>query len=93
MNAVMELIERRRGELTELCHRYGVERLYLFGSAAAGRFRLPSSDLDFIVEMADRQPRFPCGSLSWIGGGAGTPFRSARRSHHGTVDSQSLPLA
>lgn len=56
MNAVIKLIEQKRGELTELCHRYGVERLYLFGSATAGRFQQPSSDLDFIVEMTDRQP-------------------------------------
>lgn len=56
MNALIELIEKKRGELAELCRRYGVERLYLFGSAATGRFRSPSSDLDFIVEMADRQP-------------------------------------
>ena len=56
MNALIELIEKKRGELAELCRRYRVERLYLFGSAAAGRFRPPSSDLDFIVEMADRRP-------------------------------------
>ena len=56
MNALIELIETKRGEIAELCRRYRVERLYLFGSAATGRFRPPSSDLDFIVEMADRQP-------------------------------------
>jgi len=56
MNALIELIEKKRGELAELCRRYRVERLYLFGSAATGRFQPPSSDLDFIVEMADRQP-------------------------------------
>ena len=52
----MALIEQKRGELTEFCHRYDVERLYLFGSAASGRFQPSSSDLDFIVEMTDRQP-------------------------------------
>jgi len=56
MNALIELIETKRGELAELCRRYGVERLYLFGSAATGRFVPASSDLDFVVEMADRQP-------------------------------------
>ena len=50
------LIERRRSELEELCRRFGVERLYLFGSAARGGFRLSSSDLDFIVELAHRGP-------------------------------------
>ncbi len=56
MNALIELIEAKRGELAELCRRYGVERLYLFGSGATGRFVPASSDLDFVVEMADRQP-------------------------------------
>lgn len=56
MNALIELIEKKRGELAELCRRYGVERLYLFGSAATDRFVPASSDLDFVVEMADRQP-------------------------------------
>lgn len=55
MNALIDVIEAKRPELTELCRRYGVERLYLFGSAATGRFKA-SSDLDFVVEMADRQP-------------------------------------
>lgn len=56
MNALIELIEKKRGDLAELCRRYDVERLYLFGSAATDRFVLASSDLDFVVEMADRQP-------------------------------------
>ena len=56
MNALIDLIEAKRGELAGLCRRYGVERLYLFGSAATGRFVEASSDLDFVVEMADRQP-------------------------------------
>jgi predicted nucleotidyltransferase len=56
MNALIELIETKRGELAELCRRYRVERLYLFGSAATDRFVPASSDLDFVVEMADRQP-------------------------------------
>ncbi len=56
MNALIELIDTKRGELAELCRRYGVERLYLFGSAATDQFLPASSDLDFVVEMADRQP-------------------------------------
>lgn len=56
MNALIELIEKKRDELAELCRSYGVERLYLFGSAATDRFLPASSDLDFVVEMADRQP-------------------------------------
>jgi hypothetical protein len=56
MDAMIGLIEERRAELGELCRRYGVARLYLFGSAATGRFAETSSDLDFVVELTDRQP-------------------------------------
>ena len=49
------LIEQHRAGLAALCRRYGVRRLYAFGSAAADRMQ-PSSDVDFLVEMADRQP-------------------------------------
>ena len=50
-----ELIERNRTALAELCRRFGVRRLYVFGSAASGELR-SSSDLDFVVSMADRLP-------------------------------------
>jgi hypothetical protein len=56
MNALIELIDKKRGELAELCRRYGVERLYLFGSALSDRFIPGSSDLDFVVEMRNREP-------------------------------------
>lgn len=56
MNPLTDLVEEKRAELADLCRRYGVGRLYLFGSAATGHFRPASSDLDFIVEMTDRQP-------------------------------------
>ena len=45
------LIERRRAELAELCRRYRVKRLDLFGSAARGAFQHDTSDLDFIVSF------------------------------------------
>ena len=38
-------------ELRELCIRYGVSRLEIFGSAATGQFRDEDSDLDFLVEF------------------------------------------
>jgi hypothetical protein len=41
--------------LRELCERYGVERLELFGSAARGEFDPAQSDLDFIVQMKGRR--------------------------------------
>jgi predicted nucleotidyltransferase len=56
MITLIDLIDKKRTELAELCRRYGVARLYLFGSAATGRFLKASSDLDFVVELSDRQP-------------------------------------
>ena len=49
-------IEERRELLTELCHRYGVTRLAVFGSAAAGTFDPASSDLDFLITFAPMPP-------------------------------------
>lgn len=50
---MIELIEQNRTRLFDLCRRYGVSRLDLFGSAASGRFNAASSDLDFLVEFND----------------------------------------
>ena len=38
-------------ELADLCRRYRVQRLELFGSAASDRFQPATSDLDFLVEF------------------------------------------
>ena len=38
-------------KLEEICGRYSVQRLDLFGSASAGRSRREASDLDFLVEF------------------------------------------
>ena len=42
--------------LRELCQRFHVERLYLFGSAAKGNFQPERSDLDFLVVLEDQPP-------------------------------------
>jgi predicted nucleotidyltransferase len=49
--ALAETVERNLPALTELCRRFGVRRLDLFGSAATGRFDPVRSDLDFLVEF------------------------------------------
>jgi hypothetical protein len=46
---MLELLAQRRLELHELCRRYEVRRLELFGSAAREDFDPTSSDLDFLV--------------------------------------------
>ena len=46
-----EIVERNLPALAELCRRFGVRRLDLFGSAATGHFDPARSDLDFLVEF------------------------------------------
>ena len=53
---VNPLIEQRRNELEELCRRFRVRRLELFGSAARADFDPATSDLDFLVELEDLEP-------------------------------------
>lgn len=47
----METLEQKREQITELCRRYHVRRLALFGSALRGDFDAEHSDLDFLVEF------------------------------------------
>jgi predicted nucleotidyltransferase len=47
------LVENRRMELEQVCRRFGIRRLELFGSAARNDFT-PASDLDFLVEFSGR---------------------------------------
>jgi predicted nucleotidyltransferase len=49
--AVNPDLARHQRELEALCHRFGVRRLELFGSAAVGRDRPGESDLDFLVDF------------------------------------------
>jgi hypothetical protein len=53
---MISLVDERRADLSDLCRRFEVERLAIFGSAASGRFAPERSDLDFLVQFADRQP-------------------------------------
>ena len=53
---IVEPIEVDERRLTELCRRYGVRELSLFGSAARGEAR-PNSDIDLLVEfLPEAQP-------------------------------------
>jgi len=53
---VIALVEDRREALDELCRRYHVRRLALFGSATGEAFDAARSDLDFAVEFAPLDP-------------------------------------
>ncbi len=53
-------IADKREEVTELCRRYGVARLEVFGSAARGTdFDPQTSDADFLVEFRLDHGRAP----------------------------------
>ena len=49
-------VARYRNEIKELCRRYHVQRLELFGSAASGEFHPDTSDLDFLVMFEELEP-------------------------------------
>jgi uncharacterized protein len=50
------LIEKHLAELAELCRRFRVRRLEVFGSATGGAFDPSRSDLDFVVEFEPKSP-------------------------------------
>jgi uncharacterized protein len=52
----MPVVDLRIEELHDLCRRFHVRRLELYGSAAEGRFDPRTSDLDFLVEFEDLEP-------------------------------------
>lgn len=52
---MIPLVEQNLGAIAELCRRFGVRKLDLFGSAATGEFNEETSDIDFIYEFAERE--------------------------------------
>jgi uncharacterized protein len=55
---VIPEVAERRAEVAELCRRFRVRRLEIFGSAATGSFREMDSDLDFLVEFESTGPGY-----------------------------------
>ncbi|HCO96181.1 MAG TPA: hypothetical protein DIU00_19940 [Phycisphaerales bacterium] len=54
---MVSLIEKNRNALKELCVKFRVRCLEVFGSASTGRnFDAEKSDLDFLVEFLTLQP-------------------------------------
>jgi hypothetical protein len=49
--AMVDLIAKHRQQLVELCRKYDVARLDVFGSAVRGDFDPAHSDLDFLVDF------------------------------------------
>jgi len=52
------IVNQNQMAIAELCRRFGVRQLDLFGSATSDRFDPASSDLDFVVDFADRSPGY-----------------------------------
>ncbi len=53
---MLPLIAERRPEIADICSRFGVRRLAVFGSAARGRdFDPERSDVDFLVAFEPAQ--------------------------------------
>ncbi len=48
---MVTLIEDKRDAIAALCRRFGVVRLYVFGSALGDDFRPGESDVDLLVEF------------------------------------------
>lgn len=54
---MVDLIQERKEELVEICSRFHVLSLALFGSAARADFQQETSDLDFLVEFFPLKPQ------------------------------------
>ncbi len=59
------LLAQYQAQIRQLCQRYGVERLDLFGPAVTERFEAGKSDFDFIVRF--RNPDQPGISRRYFG--------------------------
>jgi len=53
---MVAVLENNRNAIAELCARYGVVRMDVFGSALRDDFRPGESDVDLLVEFAPREP-------------------------------------
>lgn len=53
---VAAVVRDNRGAIEELCQRFAVVRLEVFGSAADGTFDPARSDVDFLVEFQPLEP-------------------------------------
>ena len=53
---MIPLLEENAARIRALCEQYRVQRLEVFGSAAAGDFQPGKSDVDFLVELEPRDP-------------------------------------
>lgn len=50
---MIELLTGKMEKIADLCRRYHIQRLDVFGSAATGTFDPATSDLDFVVDLGN----------------------------------------
>jgi predicted nucleotidyltransferase len=53
---MIDLVTDNLEEIAELCRKYGVRKLEVFGSAATGEWDPKTSDIDLIYEFSDVSP-------------------------------------
>jgi uncharacterized protein len=53
---MIDLVEQNRNAVAELCRKYRVKTLEVFGSAADGTFDPERSDLDYLVDFLPMDP-------------------------------------
>lgn len=53
---MVDVIQRKQADVIDLCVRYRVRRLDVFGSVLGPDYRPGESDIDFLVEFSDMDP-------------------------------------
>lgn len=48
---MIDIVANKQAEIEALCETYGVQKLWLFGSATTGAWSPAASDLDFLVDL------------------------------------------
>src|SRR5580698_3110967 len=57
--SALDLLGEKKNEIAALCHRFGVRRLLVFGSALTDRWDEARSDFDFLVEYGPASKKLP----------------------------------
>jgi predicted nucleotidyltransferase len=53
---MIAIVSGKSKDIAELCRRFSIRRLDLFGSAANGTFDPATSDIDFLVDLGEYEP-------------------------------------
>ncbi len=53
---MLEVLNTKREQISDICTRHGVARLHVFGSALHEKVRSDESDVDLLVELAPMDP-------------------------------------